>query len=857
MSKSRMNCTTMKCHYCGLSKNGTKRFLAHLTLHHEYISNFSVRCHVCGMPYTKVDSLRRHYYRKHPECVNEPQRDEQHGFANDEDNHVDDNVEEEQNDDPKDHAGTTLDELSQNLQRHIILFVLKMQENHLLPQLVQEKIVMDIRFILQEFRQYFCEAATSEITHQGWVMDENSDFHNILQSPELFESVFKTCSSTFKLQKYCEDHLGAILPRSYELPLTINNRSASFQYVPLLETLQRVLSTGEILNSILSEKQGSSKNFVDYTSGSEFRKHPVFSRHRICLRLHFFIDDYEVINPLGSKKSIHKLCGVYFTLGNLGPKFTSKLKYIFLSVLCRSHHLQSDNVSYQYILKPLIEDLKKLAEEGLSVNVNGHEMKIFGAVATVSADNLGAHQLGGFTKSFSSGRVCRHCMILYNQLNDFHSEDECQLRNKTTHAYHLDLLRENPELAKSTYGVSSQCALQELPYFSTVDHFAPDIMHDFLEGVVPVLIKLVLTQCIQQRYVSHKEINEKIKSFCYGRNDKKSKPVEIPSKCVSGSSQQLPGKAIEKWCLFRILPFLIQNHIPNNDKFWLLYLMCRQISDKLFAPVIGLEDVEELEILIPSFLHNFIELFPGEKLKPKFHYLIHYPTQIRKLGPLRHLWCMRFEGKHQYFKRLANQLSNFRNVAFSLAKRHQLRSCWELLSEDFLERDAIQENVSTKQFFELQQRVQNAILHYTDMGQDSIEENEMITTCKTLRFNAVHYSVDDSFVIDLVHAEDIPVFFKIREIVNFRSKWLLFGCIYIASRFISHIHAYQVESINNWCVVEPGREIDYHGLDMYQIDEGYFIALHHKVCRCIIIICACLSILYVYAIINFEVLCIF
>ena len=62
--------------------------------------------------------------------------------------------------------------------------------------------------------------------------------------------------------------------------------------------------------------------------------------------------------------------------------------------------LKNEHCSYDQFFKPLIGDLKILATEGISVDSNGCAIQIFGALATVSADNLGAQQLGGFTKSF-------------------------------------------------------------------------------------------------------------------------------------------------------------------------------------------------------------------------------------------------------------------------------------------------------------------------------------------------------------------------------------------------------------------------------------------------------------------------
>lgn len=51
----------------------------------------------------------------------------------------------------------------------------------------------------------------------------------------------------------------------------------------------------------------------------------------------------------------------------------------------------------------------------------------------------------------------------------------------------------------------------------------------------------------------------------------------------------------------------------------------------------------------------------------------HYHTITEQLGPLVHLWSMRFEAKHRIFKTAANTTSNRRNICMSLAIKHQLQ----------------------------------------------------------------------------------------------------------------------------------------------------------------------------------------
>ena len=62
-----------------------------------------------------------------------------------------------------------------------------------------------------------------------------------------------------------------------------------------------------------------------------------------------------------------------------------------------------------------------------------------------------------------------------------------------------------------------------------------------------------------------------------------------------------------------------------------------------------------------------------------------------RLGPLTTSWCMRMEAKNSYFKRIAQQ-GNFKNIALSVARRHQKLMCAFLNSDDFFEKELIKSN---------------------------------------------------------------------------------------------------------------------------------------------------------------------
>ena len=51
-----------------------------------------------------------------------------------------------------------------------------------------------------------------------------------------------------------------------------------------------------------------------------------------------------------------------------------------------------------------------------------------------------------------------------------------------------------------------------------------------------------------------------------------------------------------------------------------------------------------------------------------------------RMGPLVRAWCMRFEAKHHYFKKLSTVIGNYTNLPFTLAMRHQQWLCYQLQS---------------------------------------------------------------------------------------------------------------------------------------------------------------------------------
>ena len=98
----------------------------------------------------------------------------------------------------------------------------------------------------------------------------------------------------------------------------------------------------------------------------------------------------------------------------------------------------------------------------------------------------------------------------------------------------------------------------------------------------------------------------------------------------------------------------------------------REIVHLICAPVLTEGQAAYLKVRIEEYIDNRTRLFPSAPLKPKHHYLCHYPPLIIHFGPLIQLWTLRFESKHTFFKQCARKLHKFKNFCKTLAERPQL-----------------------------------------------------------------------------------------------------------------------------------------------------------------------------------------
>lgn len=101
--------------------------------------------------------------------------------------------------------------------------------------------------------------------------------------------------------------------------------------------------------------------------------------------------------------------------------------------------------------------------------------------------------------------------------------------------------------------------------------------------------------------------------------------------------------------------------VPQGDEYWDLYVLLHQIVFILLDSMFSKNTVEYLKTLIQEYHELFGKLF-GVPLKPKHHFLLHYPDLIMRAAPVKYTWSMRYEAYHKLLKSTANSVTSRKNI---------------------------------------------------------------------------------------------------------------------------------------------------------------------------------------------------
>ena len=479
-----------------------------------------------------------------------------------------------------------------------------------------------------------------------------------------------------KRENYLLSSFRNVLPETVKLSKgNSSSKSDTMQYISLKKTLKQLLEDQTYIDQKKGDPYFHEAGFIkDVRDGSKFRTNEFFIENPEAVPLLIFQDELEVVNPLGAGKSRHKIQCTYWTSLEVIPAIRTRIKSIQLCSLVLSRHWKK--YGNAPTMQNMLQDLKELETEGILVEKPSQRVVKAGLVLVVG-DNLGQHQLAEMNSVFSSGFICRYCNATYDDVcknKKIYSgcDDTYATEQLTEQKYDMcaDLAEENGQSSTETCGIKGHCILNTLQSFHCASSMAPCLGHDYFEGVFAHDAQFLLNYILnKEKLMSVDEFNEKISRFRLSARDSRNRPKHFKSR------PKYEGSAGSLRILSRILTTILSDVLEDSAT-EMYFIKLHEIGEIITAPALTLYEIEYvMKDIIEEYLDlrvKGIEELGMPRPRPKHHMLSHYPSLYIRNGPLIDVWAMRMESKHTFFKAVIRTSKNFKNVALTCAKRHQM-----------------------------------------------------------------------------------------------------------------------------------------------------------------------------------------
>jgi hypothetical protein len=344
--------------------------------------------------------------------------------------------------------------------------------------------------------------------------------------------------------------------------------------------------------------------------------------------------------------------------------------------------------------------------------------------------------------------------------------------------------------------------------------------------VCPLIVMAMLKEASHLRLMTFAAIQKRTENFAYGELDESNKPPPVQIKHMN--NDRIIGTATQKYCLFRLFPIIFSD-IVEHLRLFKLYLVLRELLDMVLALPQRKSWLPFMETLAINFQCMMLDLLPGKAI-PKVHYVSEYVRTIEENGPPIKYWCMRYEGAHLYFKKIAIQSYNFKNIPKTLAQRQQLRQCFLLSKCQFLR--IVDESRGNKMIHmhEIDSKVK--LLLSQRYGHDLVQSDQTFIQCSQLIYNHIIYKQHAVYVYDVEYVEEIPLFIQILHIFKVNQQWIFIVDILNTDGFNTKLWSYKVSSSNRLNIISPHDLIYYHkGLDIYNVDHLHVVNLTSRLTK--------------------------
>lgn len=552
------------------------------------------------------------------------------------------------------------------------------------------------------------------------------------------------------------------------------------------------------LNKLQKLHLSNDNNISNFVQGNLWQqKISNHSKDKILIPYFLYIDDAEINNPLGSHAMAQQISAIYYNFPL--AENSSKLKNIFLAALIKSFDLKK--YGNDSCIQSLVTEINFLENDGIDIITLYGNFHVHFVLGLILGDNLGLNSILEFSKSFSANFYCRFCKASKTRTRVMCEEDQSLMRNISN--YCLDVSSQN----FSETGIYKDSILNQITSFHVIQNFCLDTMHDLYEGICHYDMCHIINYYINTaKLFTLDTLNSRKVNFNYGPIESGNLSTEISVNHLN--NMRLKMSAREMMTFIHFFPLMIGDLVPENDEVWCLFLILLQIVDVLLSYTFNSNLISHLKQLISKHNYQYQMLF-NDTLKPKHHFLTHYPTIIENSGPPRHYWSFRFEAKHKEMKMYARSITSRKNITLTLAKKFQLKFAHFLLQPNELK-------IILKEKHKIQSK-------YIETINKTLQLSPHTFSCYSeLKFNGIFYK--EGFYLTKF-SEEMNLFKIVEIIVIDQNDEVVFilGKPILLENFDTHYESYVVindEEVCINCVIYRANDFSGPPLNVTNISTG-------------------------------------
>lgn len=162
---------------------------------------------------------------------------------------------------------------------------------------------------------------------------------NVFKQGDLFNAALNSTDGLLRSQHkrkcFYTENFRYIEPLEKKLGENKYGRPSVYHYIPVHKTLQSLLQDQSLIQCVNSPHCGDRDMFTDLHDGHVYKQIQQTADQLPFLEVVLYQDAFDVVNPIGAARKMHKIVAFYMTLANSPVHLRMNIDNLQLVLLCR------------------------------------------------------------------------------------------------------------------------------------------------------------------------------------------------------------------------------------------------------------------------------------------------------------------------------------------------------------------------------------------------------------------------------------------------------------------------------------------------------------------------------------------